>query len=107
MAKKINLVIDQGATFTTSIDLLDSNGNLIIINGHTAASQMRRNYASSNSTSFNTLLSNGNITLTMNAITSSTLSAGRYVYDVELTDNTNNVTRIAEGIITVTPNVTR
>jgi hypothetical protein len=32
---------------------------------------------------------------------------GRYVYDVELTDTSNSISRIVEGIVTVTPQVTR
>jgi len=33
--------------------------------------------------------------------------AGRYVYDVETTSGSGVVSRIVEGIITVTPEVTR
>jgi len=35
------------------------------------------------------------------------LTAGRYVYDVVLTDSANVTSRIVEGIVTVTPRVTR
>jgi len=41
----------------------------------------------------------------MNANTTSSITAGRYVYDVELV-NGSYVTRAAEGIVTVTPEVT-
>ena len=48
------------------------------------------------------------ITLSLTAAQTSALDApSRYVYDVEVTNNTSNVvTRVIEGIITVRPNVT-
>ena len=74
-----------------------------------AASQIRKTYSSSNSTAFTTALANNNGTLTLslnNSVTSS-LSAGRYVYDVELTDASSVKSRILEGMVTVTPEVTK
>ena len=37
--------------------------------------------------------------------TSSNIKAGRYVYDVKITSPGNTVTRVIEGILTVTPKV--
>ena len=45
--------------------------------------------------------------LTLNANQTSNIVSGRYVYDIELTDASNSVSRIVEGIVTVTPQVTR
>jgi hypothetical protein len=50
--------------------------------------------------------STGYISLTMTANTTANITAGRYVYDVEVTSNTGIVTRVKEGIVTVTPNAT-
>jgi hypothetical protein len=51
-------------------------------------------------------LNGQSFTLTANA--TANLTAGRYVFDVEVTQaNTSQVFRILEGIATVTPNVTR
>ena len=50
---------------------------------------------------------NGNVIMSLPATTTSTIKPGRYVYDVKMTDNANTVTRIVEGIITVTPQVSR
>lgn len=109
MATKVNIVIDQGTDFSTSISLTDSAGVALDVSGITAAAQIRKSYSSSNATSFTTELSEitSSLTLSLNNAVTSTLSAGRYVYDVELTDSSNVVTRILEGIITVTPEVTR
>jgi len=109
MATKVNIVIDQGTDFSTSISLTNSDGSQLDLTGIVAASQIRKSYTSSNAVSFVTALANntGTLTLSLNNSVTSTLSSGRYVYDVELTDSSNVVTRILEGIVTVTPEVTR
>jgi hypothetical protein len=48
----------------------------------------------------------GLVELTMNAATTASLSRNRYLYDVEL-NNSGIVTRIMEGVVTVSLNVTR
>jgi hypothetical protein len=109
MAIKANLLIDQGTDFTTEIDVLDDNGDIVNLTGFTGAAQMRKHYTSSAQTAFTVSIDadNGQVTLAMNAATSATLSAGRYVYDCELTSSSNVVSRLVEGIVTVTPQVTR
>lgn len=109
MGTKVNLVIDQGTTFETSVNLTDDNGDLVNLEGYSGAGQIRKHYTSSNSVSFDVSLggANGTITLGLSSNTTASLAAGRYVYDVELTTNSNTVNRIIEGIVTVTPQVTR
>jgi hypothetical protein len=110
MAIKANLVIDQGTTYSTELDLTDENGDGILLAGYTANAQMRKWYTSSNSVVFSTSVDNStsSITLSLSANQTSSLAAGRYVYDVTITDTgTNTITRLVEGIVTVTPRVTR
>ena len=109
MATKANLVIDQGSTFSTDLTLTDENGDVMALNGYTANSQIRKWYTSTTpaatfATSIN--VESGQITLNLTSNQTSNLVAGRYVYDVELVSN-SDVSRIVEGIITVTPQVTR
>jgi len=109
MGTKVNIVIDQGTDFATTVSLTNAEGAQLDLTGMTAASQIRKTYSSSNSTAFTTALANNNGTLTLslnNSVTSS-LSAGRYVYDVELTDASSVKSRILEGMVTVTPEVTK
>ena len=109
MAIKANLQIDQGADFSTEIDVLDDNGDIVNLTGYSGAAQMRKHYTSSASTNFIVAVnaSGGTVTLSMNAATSATVTPGRYVYDCELTSAGNTVSRLVEGIVTVTPQVTR
>lgn len=109
MATRVNIVIDQGTDFETSINLTDSSGDQLNLTGMSAASQIRKTHTSSNSVAFTTALANasGTLTLSLNNATTSSMTAGRYVYDVELTDASNVISRILEGVVTVTPEVTR
>ena len=108
MATKANIVIDQNSTFNTEIDLTDDAGNSLDLAGYTAKSQIRRWYTSTLPTAeFDVSLNSGAILLSLSANSTANLVYGRYVYDVTLTDSSNNVTRVVEGIVTVTPGVSR
>jgi hypothetical protein len=106
MATKANINIDQGSTFNTSISLTDDSGNPLDLSGYTANAAIRTSYAAINSTSFSVALSNGQVTLSLDANTTSSLKRSRYIYDVILTDSYNTVTRVVEGTIYVDPAVT-
>lgn len=109
MAIKANIVIDQGSSFSTSISITDTTDSVIDLTGFTGAAQMRKHYTSSISTPFTVSIvpDSGTISLGLTANATANLVAGRYVYDVELTDDNGVISRIVEGIVTVTPNVTR
>jgi len=109
MSTKANLVIDQGATYSVTLNLTDDNGDALDLNNYSASSQLRKWYTSTTSVPFTTSIDPvaGTVTLSLTATQTANLTAGRYVYDVELTDIHNVISRIIEGIVTVTPNVTR
>lgn len=109
MAIKAHLQIDQGASYSTSIDVTDDNGDPVDLTGYTGAAQMRKHYTSTNAHAFTVSIANasGVVTLSMNAAVSGNISPGRYVYDCELTDTQGTVSRLVEGIVTITPQVTR
>ena len=109
MAIKANLDIDQGSTFQTTVNVTDNDDNIVDLTGYSGVAQMRKHYTSSNYYSFTIAISPsiGTVTLSMTANTTADITAGRYVYDCELTDSNGAVTRLLEGIVTVTPQVTR
>lgn len=112
MAAYVELFIDQGATFNNIINLSDdiSNAN-INITGYIVRSQMRRSYYSANATANITCTitnaAQGEITMNLNANTTANIKAGRYLFDLETIDTLGTVSRVLEGIITVTPGITR
>ena len=109
MAIKANLDIDQGSTFQTTINVTDENDAIVDLTGYTGVAQMRKHYTSSTAYSFTVSISPsiGTVTLSMSANATANVVAGRYVYDCELTDTNGAVTRLIEGIVTITPQVTR
>jgi hypothetical protein len=109
MAIKANLIVDQGSTFVTTLNLTDADDIPLDLTSYTGSSQIRKHYTSSNSTSFTVATggTTGVLTLSLTANATANLTAGRYMYDVEIADSSNNITRVVEGIVTVTPNITR
>lgn len=109
MAIKANLVVDQGTDYSTSVNLTDADGNIVPLTGYTANAQMRRTYSSSNSVSFGVTLetANGVVKLSLSDAQTANIIAGRYVYDVIVTSPASITSRIVEGIVTVTPRVTK
>lgn len=108
MAQKVNIVIDQGTTFNTDYTFTDENDNPIDFSTYQGSSQLRKTYSSSTSYAFTVgLANNGVVSLSMSANTTSSISPGRYLYDLEVTDQSGVVSRLVEGIVTVTPEITR
>lgn len=113
MAATANLRIEQGATFSSDVTVKDTNGNAFDLTGYTAAAKMALGYASTRTrTTISTAIASdattGIITLSLTADQTNNLDApARYVYDVEITKTSDStVTRVIEGIITISPNVT-
>lgn len=106
MATYKNLFIDQGSDFSFSVDLEPTIGSLDL-NGYSARGQIKKAYASTDSTDFSLTLnvSDKEIVASLSASQTSALKAGRYVYDIEIYSG-SLVTRVIEGQIEITPRVT-
>ena len=107
----LNLQIDQGSTFSKLITVYQTDGiTLQNLTGYTVASQVRKNYTSTNYTTINATNNdptNGVIVMSLTAAQTAALKAGRYVYDLQLTAADETVSRTVEGIITIKPEVTK
>lgn len=111
-AAKLNLNIEQGTSYTKRLVWRDKNKRPVPLTGYSARMQIRPTVAStevilelSTVNGRITLGAGGAITLTLNPSETSQLKAG--VYDLELTDGDGRVTRLIEGKVTVSPEVTR
>lgn len=110
MAVYSELTLEQYATFNTTVNVQDIQGDALNLTNYTTAAQLRKSYYSSNSVSFNVFVSNistGEITMIMDSANTANLSPGRYVYDLTITSPTNVKSRVVEGIVNVLPGVTR
>lgn len=110
MSTIVNLAIDQGSDFATTIQIVNDSGNVKNLSNCTAKAQLRKSYSSHANTSFIVTIDNpmeGEIILSLSNATTANLKAGRYVYDLNLTENNSTIERVTEGIVTVYPGVTR
>jgi hypothetical protein len=105
-----NFTIEQGATFTRLLTLKE-NESVMNLAGYSAASQMRLSHDTSTVagtiTASVTNANAGQITLSMTASATGAIEEGIYVYDAEITASSGAVTRILQGKVTLTPQVTR
>ena len=109
-----NFLLPQGATFTEVLTWQDENGAAINLTGYTARMEAKRRQ-SPTTTVINLTTENGGIalggsagtiTLTLNATATALLIPGTYDYDLELISSGAIVTRLLQGIVNVTPEVT-
>ena len=110
MSNFVELQIEAGATFSTEIVVKESNGSSKNLSNYLARSQLRKSYYSTTAVDFSVEItdsSNGIINMSLTAANTSNIKSGRYVYDVEIEDDSETVIRVQEGIITVLPNVTK
>jgi len=108
-AGKYDLVVDQGADFALALTLTKA-GSAINLDGYTARAHIRATKESSNYTPFAfsfTDRSAGKVTMSLSSSASSNMSAGQYLYDLEIVASTDAVTRILEGKVTLIREITR
>ena len=114
MSEYVELYIDQGADFSTTINIDDDTTNLAQnLTGFVVTSYLRKSLSSVNpSGQFACSVSdpsNGTITMAMTAANTSNLKLGSYFFDVRTIDtlNSNATSRLIEGVIYVIPSITR
>jgi len=124
---KYFLLIEQGSTLNLELTYKDPSGNPIDLTGYSGRMQIKSNYADNNPTTYLTLSSSiapdgsglnfsgsgginppesGTIGIIISAISSSMLNFNTAYYDLELYCN-NTVTRLLEGQVAISKEVTR
>ncbi len=110
MAGFVELTIEQGANYSTTVTVNDSNGSPTNLTNYTAAAQLRKSYYSTTATEFTVAVTDaaaGQITMSITSANTANLAPGRYVYDLLITSPTSVKSRVIEGIATILPSVTR
>ena len=107
MATVSNLNIDQGATFSSTINLDNQASGVFELNDYSARGKIRKSYRSQTYTTFACVInenspSQDTITISLTSAQTKALKDGRYVYDVEIYNaTTSEVIRVLEGQIEV------
>jgi hypothetical protein len=115
MAANYHIVMDQGATFNRLFTYNDSNDIPVNLTGYTARMQIREEVDSSTAALSLTTENGrialggtaGTVTLTVSATDTAAVTAGEYVYDIELVSGSGTVIRFLQGCFTVDAEVTR
>ncbi|WP_396180133.1 hypothetical protein [Flavobacterium sp.] len=114
-AATYNFEIEQGATLARPIVWKDGNGVPVNLTGYSAKMQVRQN-TSSQEVLLELSTANGKITITpltgtitliFGAATTAAITWKRGKYDLELTSGDGTVTRLIEGDINVSREITR
>lgn len=110
MSGKLDLVIEQGSTFNRQITIKDSANVAVDISTDSFAGQVRKRHQSSTTEATMSFTitdgAAGQVTATISATDTANMDTGDFVYDIEWTSG-STVTRLLEGVATVTPEVTR
>lgn len=109
MSAKYNMVIDQGSDYDLKLSLSQGGAGLSLV-GYTVRGQIRSTISSSTvAATFTPSViddTTGIFMVSLSAATTAAMTAGQYVYDIEL-HKAPYVTRILEGTILLKPEVTR
>lgn len=113
MSEYVELYIDKGADFSTTIEINDDDTNLPQdLTNFTVYSSLRRSLVSQNvAASFVCTTdvgnNNGTIFISMSAANTANLKVGNYFFDIKIVGGEPvTSTRLIEGVIHVTPSIT-
>ena len=110
MAIAQNIIIDQDSDYSQEFTAKTDAGVVIDLTNASIDGMVRKSFASTAYTSFAPTIvtaTSGTFTLALTDVQTALLERGRHVYDVRVTDSTSTITRIQEGVATVSPSVTR
>jgi len=104
---KVDLITDQGSDWSESIDFNYDDGTPVNLTGYSFSGILKTSYFS------NTTIANititvlnapvGNTVMSMNAATTANLSAGNYVFNINMIDSSGFTTNILQGVFTIRP----
>lgn len=114
-AAQHDITIEQGATFTLNLVWRDANNVPVNLTGYTARMQVRSSYtdptAQLSLTTENGAIvlggALGTIAVTASATSTDDITVRSGVYDLELQASDGTVTRLVQGKVTISPEVTR
>jgi len=110
MSGHLDIVVEQGSTFSRVITIKDETNNPVNISTSTFRGQIRKRHLSTTPEATFTLTvtdgPNGALLMELSDTQTAAMDSGEWVYDVEWV-NGGAVGRLLEGTAYVTPEVTR
>ena len=105
----VNIVIEQGADYSSSFTITNPDGSPYTIFNNSAAATLKKHSASETSYTFTSEIDpdDGQILLSMSNTLTSTIPPGRHFYDIVITNiNDGYKSRVIEGMAMLTPGIT-
>lgn len=110
MAEYVEIDIDQGTDFSLNLGLKEDDGTPKNVTGYTFSSYIKKSFYSTSAVAEFSVdyadSSNGDVILYLTSTQTTDIKPGRYLFDIKQKSANNVVERIAEGIVTVNPQVT-
>ena len=112
MATIANFNIDQGSTFSTTIDISSNSAGVFELDTYTARGKIRKSPSTSKYVSFTCTINENapaqdTITIALTSAQTKAMKPGRYLYDVEIFTSAGVVTRVLEGQIELLASITQ
>ena len=112
MATEKYLYVDQGSDYSTVVQLTNNDQTDFNLTGYTYGFQIRKSSYSTvayTANAYSTAPTTGNIILDIPASLSSTMEAGKYVFDVEMTKGSApyTKTRVVQGNMWLSGEITK
>jgi hypothetical protein len=101
----VNIVIEKGTDYQEVFTVNNPDGSPLDLTGHSGLAKIKKFPESSSSTSFNVgiVSSAGQVVVSLANTITSTLSAGRYYYDVIVISYSGKKTKVVDGMVIVNP----
>tara|TARA_B100001093_G_scaffold314159_1_gene299751 strand:- start:10 stop:351 length:342 start_codon:yes stop_codon:yes gene_type:complete len=104
----VNIQIEKGATFSSTFDVKKQDNSALNLTGFSFSAKMRKHAASAGSIGFavtyGSAPADGKVTLSMTNTQTGIITAGRYEYDVLISNNFSGAkTKIFTGQVLVNP----
>ena len=107
----VNIEIEQGTDFEAQFDITQTDGSALNLTNRSLSAKMRKHHTSAGSVGFGITFgatpSKGEITISLTDAQSCIITAGRYNYDVIVTnDVTGKKEKVISGQALVNPTIT-
>tara|TARA_B110000259_G_scaffold174780_1_gene209445 strand:- start:980 stop:1306 length:327 start_codon:yes stop_codon:yes gene_type:complete len=106
MSSQLNIYIDKGTDYRLTVELFDDDDLDLPISNYTFYGDLRKLYSTKRAAEFTFEKSDNDITIILDADTTSQLTPGKYQYDVLMKKPTGELSKIVEGLAFVVSTIT-
>ena len=106
MSSQLNIYIDKGTDYRLTVELFDDDDLDLPIANYEFFGDLRKLYSTKRAAEFEFEKTDNDITIILDADTTSQLTHGKYQYDVLMKKPTGELSKIVEGLAFVVSTIT-